>query len=86
MEAPGANGQGDTREECLEDLAQVVKLILEINREEALGSRSWHTLSGTYSCTVMWETGADKWGRTLDASRNILTVIQNQSGVILQSS
>lgn len=29
LEVPGANGQGETREECLEDLAQAVKLILE---------------------------------------------------------
>lgn len=35
MEVPGANGQGDTREECLKDLAAAVKLILEVNREEA---------------------------------------------------
>ena len=38
LEIPGANGQGETREECLEDLSQAVKLILEINREEALAA------------------------------------------------
>jgi len=36
LEVPGANGQGETREECLEDLAKAVKLILEMNEEEAL--------------------------------------------------
>ena len=35
MEVPGANGQGETRQECLDDLAAAVKLILEVNREEA---------------------------------------------------
>lgn len=35
LEVPGANGQGETREECLKDLAAAVELILEINREEA---------------------------------------------------
>jgi predicted RNase H-like HicB family nuclease len=36
LEVPGANGQGETSEECLQDLALAVKLILEVNREEAL--------------------------------------------------
>ncbi len=35
LEVPGANGQGATTEECLQDLAAAVKLILDINREEA---------------------------------------------------
>jgi predicted RNase H-like HicB family nuclease len=36
LEVPGANGQGETREECLQNLAEAVKLILEVNEEEAL--------------------------------------------------
>ncbi len=36
LEVPGANGQGETREECLLNLAEAVKLILELNEEEAL--------------------------------------------------
>jgi predicted RNase H-like HicB family nuclease len=35
LEVPGANGQGATREECLQNLAEGIKLILEIRREEA---------------------------------------------------
>ena len=35
LEVPGANGQGETREECLRDLAAAVDLILVLNREEA---------------------------------------------------
>ncbi len=35
LEVPGANGQGETREECLEDLESAVKLILQLNREQA---------------------------------------------------
>lgn len=34
LEVPGANGQGETREECLEDLRQAITLILQINREQ----------------------------------------------------
>jgi predicted RNase H-like HicB family nuclease len=36
LEVPGANGQGETKEECLQDLAEAVKLILELNEEEAM--------------------------------------------------
>ncbi len=36
LEVPGANGQGETEEECLRDLAAAVKIVLEINEEEAL--------------------------------------------------
>jgi len=35
LEVPGANGQGETEAECLGDLAAAVKLILEVNEEEA---------------------------------------------------
>ena len=36
LEVPGANGQGETREECLENLAGAVELVLEVNEEEAM--------------------------------------------------
>ena len=36
IEVPGANGQGETREECLSSLASAVRDLLEINRNEAL--------------------------------------------------
>ena len=36
LEVPGANGQGETKEECLASLAEAVKLLLEIERENAL--------------------------------------------------
>jgi predicted RNase H-like HicB family nuclease len=35
-EIPGANGQGHTKEECRENLAEAVALILEDRREDAL--------------------------------------------------
>lgn len=35
-EIPGANGQGRTREECRESLAEAVRLILEDRREDGL--------------------------------------------------
>ncbi|MGB6063187.1 MAG: type II toxin-antitoxin system HicB family antitoxin [Desulfomonilaceae bacterium] len=35
-EVPGANGQGRTKEECLQSLADAINLILEDRREDAL--------------------------------------------------
>lgn len=35
-EIPGANGQGKSKEECLESLARAIELILEDRREEGL--------------------------------------------------
>lgn len=35
-EIPGANGQGRTKEECLQSLADAISLILEDRREDAL--------------------------------------------------
>lgn len=35
-EIPGANGQGKTKEECLENLSEAIALILEDRREDAL--------------------------------------------------
>ena len=35
-EIPGANGQGKTREECLDNLREAIELILEERREESL--------------------------------------------------
>lgn len=35
-EIPGANGQGSTKEECLESLAEAIELILTDRREDAL--------------------------------------------------
>jgi predicted RNase H-like HicB family nuclease len=36
VEVPGANGQGETREECLANLASAVKDLLELNQAEAV--------------------------------------------------
>ncbi|MDB6022354.1 MAG: hypothetical protein JWQ04_2211 [Pedosphaera sp.] len=38
LEVPGANGQGETRSECLDNLAAAVKDLLKLNREEALAN------------------------------------------------
>lgn len=35
-EVPGANGQGRTREECLQSLRDAISLILEHRREDSL--------------------------------------------------
>jgi predicted RNase H-like HicB family nuclease len=35
-EVPGANGQGKTKDECLENLRQAIALILDDRREDAL--------------------------------------------------
>ncbi|MBA3313007.1 MAG: type II toxin-antitoxin system HicB family antitoxin [Planctomycetota bacterium] len=35
-EIPGANGQGKTRDECLQNLSDAVALVLQDRREDAL--------------------------------------------------
>jgi predicted RNase H-like HicB family nuclease len=35
LEILGANGQGETKEECLQNLGDAVRLLLETGREEA---------------------------------------------------
>ncbi len=35
-ELPGANGQGKTKEECLKNLSEAIKLILEDRRQDSL--------------------------------------------------
>ncbi len=35
-EIPGANGQGHSKDECLQNLSAAIKLILENHREEGL--------------------------------------------------
>ncbi len=35
LEVPGANGQGETKEECLRNLRGAIELLLETEREEA---------------------------------------------------
>ncbi|MBN1863385.1 MAG: type II toxin-antitoxin system HicB family antitoxin [Victivallales bacterium] len=37
-ELPGANGQGKTKEECLESLSKAIELILEDRRQDTLRS------------------------------------------------
>jgi len=34
LEVPGANGQGGTKEECLDNLKEAIRLLLETEREE----------------------------------------------------
>ena len=36
LEVPGANGQGQTREQCLDNLREAIQLLLDTEREEAL--------------------------------------------------
>jgi predicted RNase H-like HicB family nuclease len=38
LEVPGANGQGETKEECLSSLAEAVRMLLALERENALKS------------------------------------------------
>jgi predicted RNase H-like HicB family nuclease len=37
-EVPGANGQGQSREECLASLREAITLILDYRREESFGT------------------------------------------------
>ena len=34
LEVPGANGQGETKDECLGNLKEAIQLLLETEREE----------------------------------------------------
>ena len=34
LEVPGANGQGETKEKCLQNLKEAIQLLLETEREE----------------------------------------------------
>ncbi len=36
LEVPGANGQGESESECLDDLARAVRLLIDLQREGAL--------------------------------------------------
>jgi predicted RNase H-like HicB family nuclease len=36
LEVQGANAQGETKEECLEELAEAIKLMFEYEKDEAL--------------------------------------------------
>jgi predicted RNase H-like HicB family nuclease len=36
LEVPGANGQGETKKECLKNLAEAVQLMLETERAEVM--------------------------------------------------
>ncbi len=38
LEVPGANGQGETKDACLASLTEAVRLLLEIEREQALAA------------------------------------------------
>jgi len=44
QEVPGANGQGKTRQECLDDLAAAVELMLEVNRERVMSQYNSHVV------------------------------------------
>ncbi len=48
-EISGANGQGETVEECLQNLAEAIALILEDRRNDALQSVPEDAIQGTVS-------------------------------------
>jgi predicted RNase H-like HicB family nuclease len=51
-EIPGANGQGKTKEECLQNLADAISLILEDRREEGLRGVPVDAIKETLSISV----------------------------------
>jgi predicted RNase H-like HicB family nuclease len=51
-EIPGANGQGKTKEECLQNLADAISLILEDRREECLRGIPVDAIKETLSISV----------------------------------
>lgn len=44
-EVPGANGQGDSEEDCLVDLAAAIELMLEYHRDKAAEGRTTQSLT-----------------------------------------
>ena len=48
-EIPGANGQGETEDECLRNLAEAIALILEDRRADALRGVPEDAIQGTVS-------------------------------------
>ena len=44
LEVPGANGQGETVEETIENLKEAIKLILEDRKEEMMSNLSEDTI------------------------------------------
>jgi predicted RNase H-like HicB family nuclease len=44
-EIPGANGQGKTKEECLKNLSEAIKLILEDRRQDGMRGISQDSIS-----------------------------------------
>ncbi|MGD0518355.1 MAG: type II toxin-antitoxin system HicB family antitoxin [Thermoguttaceae bacterium] len=51
-EIPGANGQGKTKEECLQNLADAISLILIDRREEGLRGVPVDAIKETLSISV----------------------------------
>ncbi|MGD0383768.1 MAG: type II toxin-antitoxin system HicB family antitoxin [Thermoguttaceae bacterium] len=51
-EIPGANGQGKTKEECLQNMADAISLILEERREEGLRGIPIDAIKETLSISV----------------------------------
>lgn len=58
-EIPGANGQGRTKEEALENLSGAVALILEDRREDALGGLPADARASSSSTTAAPTAGRD---------------------------
>ncbi|MGW8257059.1 MAG: type II toxin-antitoxin system HicB family antitoxin [Thermoguttaceae bacterium] len=51
-EIPGANGQGQTKEECLQNLAEAISLILADRREDGLRGVPLDAIKETLSISV----------------------------------
>jgi predicted RNase H-like HicB family nuclease len=51
-EIPGANGQGKTKEECMQNLADAISLILQDRREEGLRGAPVEAIKETLSISV----------------------------------
>ena len=51
-EIPGANGQGKTAEECLQNLAEAIALIFEDRRSDALRGVSVDAILGTVTLSL----------------------------------
>ncbi len=77
LEIPGANGQGRTKEECLESLAEAIELILADRREDALRGvpedavREVVTVTGNLEAVPRHTEIADRLARKICSSLSI---------------
>ena len=80
-EIPGANGQGKSKEEALESLAEAIKLILEdLDRLRAYKDYSFEQIAGDFIKEAVIERLLEKMiTRAIDVNRHIISELVEQT-------